>query len=238
MMFVLDHTYDKETDNLACDEALLTYLEMTPSHSGILRFWESDKPFVVLGLSNKISTETYVDRCKADNIKTLRRCSGGGTVLQGPGCLSYSLILPISEFPIESISDANCFIMSQNRDALLKHIPGVTISGYTDLSINGLKFSGNAQRRLKHTVLFHGTFLYNTNLIPSISKYLAMPTKEPDYRNNRSHHEFIQPLTLSKELIKAALISQWKSEKTLPLDVLNNLEFDPKYLDNAWHTKC
>ena len=46
------------------------------------------------------------------------------------------------------------------------------------------------------------------------------------------------PLSLSKELIKTALISQWKANKSLPLDVINNLEFDPKYLDNAWHTKC
>ena len=52
-MLVFDHTYYKETDNLACDEALLSFLENTPSHPGILRFWESEKPFVVLGLSNK-----------------------------------------------------------------------------------------------------------------------------------------------------------------------------------------
>ena len=34
-----------------------------------------------------------------DNIPVLRRSSGGGTVLQGPGCLNYTLILSKQKHP-------------------------------------------------------------------------------------------------------------------------------------------
>ncbi|HRX57114.1 MAG TPA: hypothetical protein P5016_21580, partial [Verrucomicrobiales bacterium] len=75
-------------ENLALDEWLLQQTE----DSGVetLRLWESSHPFVVLGRSNSLAGEVDTEACRQRNIPILRRVSGGGTVVQGPGCLSYA----------------------------------------------------------------------------------------------------------------------------------------------------
>src|SRR5271154_6548048 len=110
----LDLTIPSPAENLACDEALLDWCEENGGEE-ILRFWESPTYFVVVGYSNKIATEVNIANCEKKKIPILRRCSGGGTVLQGAGCLNYALILQIFEnSPTASISSANKFIMERN----------------------------------------------------------------------------------------------------------------------------
>ena len=90
----IDLTYPSPEENLACDEALLDLCE-EGAEGEILRFWEPSAYFVVLGYSNRWTTEVDSPACAKLGIPIFRRCSGGGTVLQGPGCLNYSLILKI-----------------------------------------------------------------------------------------------------------------------------------------------
>src|SRR5271170_7933280 len=91
-----DFTFSTPAENLACDEALLDWCEENQGEE-ILRFWQSPETFVVVGYANKIATEVNVVNCEAKDIPILRRCTGGGTVLQGRGCLNYALILQIAE---------------------------------------------------------------------------------------------------------------------------------------------
>ena len=85
----------------------------------ILRFWEAPETFVVVGYANKVATEVDLDACAAKKLPIFRRCSGGGTVLQGPGCLNYALILRITDNgPCRTITSANQFIMERNRAAI------------------------------------------------------------------------------------------------------------------------
>src|SRR5271167_3895963 len=95
-MKLLDLTLPSPAENLGCDEALLDWREENGGEE-ILRFWESPETFVVAGYANKIATEVNVAACKAKGIPIFRRCSGGGTVLQGAGCFNYALILRIAE---------------------------------------------------------------------------------------------------------------------------------------------
>src|SRR5436190_14037059 len=141
-MQLLDLTLKSPAANLACDEALLDWCEAGGGDEGVLRFWESVKHFVVLGYANKAATEVDLEACLKEGIPVLRRCSGGGTVVQGRGCLNYSLLLHI-QGPLESISETNCFVIGRNRDALQPLVNGkIEIQGHTDLARGGLKFSG------------------------------------------------------------------------------------------------
>ena len=79
-------------ENIHLDEELLLKTELS-KEGETLRFWESKEYFVVIGRSGKAEEECHLDRCSRDGIKIVQRLSGGGTVLQGPGCLNYSLIL-------------------------------------------------------------------------------------------------------------------------------------------------
>ena len=104
-MTLLDVSFPLPVHNLACDEVLLNMLE-EEAVGEILRFWTSTQYFVVLGSSNNVRDEVDLDACRADGIPILRRHSGGGTVLQGPGCLNFSLILAIdpNELPAEVLT--------------------------------------------------------------------------------------------------------------------------------------
>jgi lipoate-protein ligase A len=237
----LDLTFSTPAENLACDEALLDWREQNDGEE-ILRFWESPETFVVVGYANKIATEVNVENCRAQQIPIFRRCSGGGTVLQGRGCLNYALILRIAEnSPTAGISGANQFIMERNRGAIESaiHNPqsAIALRGCTDLVLADKKFSGNSQRRRKNFLLFHGTFLLDFDL-PRVGEFLRVPSRQPDYRASRDHEEFLTNLNLPVSEIKSALKKKWNANEKL--DEFPKAEIQKlaqKYSADEWNLK-
>ncbi|HTV43581.1 MAG TPA: lipoate--protein ligase family protein [Candidatus Sulfotelmatobacter sp.] len=222
-MEFLDLSYPGPAANLACDEALLDLREKDGGN-GILRFWQSTETFVVVGYANKIQAEVNVARCEADRIPIFRRCSGGGTVLQGAGCLNYALILQITpNSALSEISSANKYIMDRNREAIQSIAGGslsIMVQGHTDLAVRGSsavfrKFSGNSQRRHKAFLLFHGTYLLNFDL-ELVERYLKFPSRQPDYRADRGHGQFLMNLNLPATAVKEAMKTIWEAEYPLP----------------------
>lgn len=219
---------------LALEEALLDAAE-----AGIcgetLSFWESARHFIVLGYGNKVATEVNQPACERLGIPILRRISGGGTVLQGPGVLNYSLVLRAAEnTPLAGISSANQYIMQRNAEALTRLLnaergmrnaeqgpvnpkPEVSVQGHTDLAIGGRKFSGNAQRRKRTHLLFHGAILLNLDL-DLLDQVLPMPSLQPDYRSGRSHRDFLMQLNISTDMVKQALCQAWCATDETCLD--------------------
>jgi len=250
MMTFLDLTLPTPAENLAGDEALLDFFEENGGE-GVLRFWEPQTHFVVMGYANSVAKEVNAAACEAGNVPIYRRCSGGGTVLQGPGCLNYSLVAPIDDSgPLYNITATNHFIMERNRTALESKFKSqklrIEIAGHTDLVLDSrlspaaprLKFSGNAQRRKRRYLLFHGTFLLNFD-IALIEKYLRMPSKEPAYRQGRSHEEFLANLNLRAEAVKEALRGAWGAGEAMgavPHDAIALLARD-KYVTKEWNFK-
>jgi lipoate---protein ligase len=260
-MHYCDLTLPSPEENLACDEALLDWADSlgvpasrqrghdardkqdlageTPALPGVLRFWEPTRYFVVLGYANRMATEVNTSFCRQNTIPILRRCTGGGTVLQGPGILNYTLILPAEAPPLHNVTAANRFIMEQHRRALSSLLSApVEIRGHTDLAVGGLKFCGNAQRRRKHHLLFHGSFLLHFDL-DLMEKALPMPSVEPDYRLGRPHHEFLMNLKIHRDLLKQALAQTWKAITPLhdiPCDRIDAL-VRQVYSRDDWNAK-
>lgn len=238
-MQIFEHTFSTPEENLAADEALLELAERGDCGE-ILRFWESEAPFVALGYTNSIATETQRERCHELNIPLLRRVSGGGTVLQGRGSFNYALILEIASHPaLQTVSESNAHIMARQRHALLQVLAGdIRVQGTTDLTLNNRKFSGNAQRRKRRFTLFHGTFLLD---LPCdlIAQTLKIPARQPDYRANRTHADFLTTLPLSRPQIKNALISEWDARGTFNEfpDALMQKLLDERYLNSDWNEK-
>jgi lipoate---protein ligase len=238
-MLLCDLTFPSPEENLACDEVLLDLREAGETED-ILRFWEPSQYFVVVGYANHVATEAALPYCRHHDIPVLRRCSGGGTVLQGPGCLNYSLLLGHHDTgPLASISGANEYIMRQHAEALAAKLGGpVTRQGHTDLAINGLKFSGNAQRRRKRSLLFHGSFLLSLDFA-RIEGALRMPSQQPDYRRNRSHSDFLLNLGVPAQTLKAALVDTWKATsrmESLPHQLVAELA-QSKYRQESWNLR-
>jgi lipoate-protein ligase A len=93
-----DISFPTPRENIVFDEVLWSLAE---KHGGgeYLRFWESSQIFIVLGLTGQGQKDVNLIRAGEDNIPVLRRSSGGGTVLQGPGCLNYTLVLERQKYP-------------------------------------------------------------------------------------------------------------------------------------------
>ena len=239
-MQCLDLTLPTPEANLACDEALLDDCEEKQDRE-ILRFWESPVPFVVLGLASRRDLEVNVPACEARGIPILRRCSGGGTVVQGPGCLSYTLILRITDNgPLERIDSTNAFIM-ERHGRLLAEATGLPIrhQGVTDLALGQQKFSGNAQRRRRRFLLFHGTFLLDFP-IPLLEEILPYPPKTPRYRRKRPHRTFLTNMGQPPARIKDLLARSWNAAPgrvDLPADAITSL-VESKYSVPGWNERC
>ena len=212
-MLLLDLSLPTPEENLALDEALLLESEAAHAEPGqpheLLRFWESATHFVVLGVAGRIADETRREDCESDEVPILRRGSGGGTVLQGPGCLNYSLVLSLDARPqLRPIHGSYRSILDRVGVALGP--AEIARRGTSDLAVGELKFSGNAQKRKRHTLLHHGTILYSFDTA-RMSRYLKEPAKQPEYRENRPHGAFVGSLSLKIEEIKKRLAAAWNA---------------------------
>ena len=234
-----DLTLSTPEENLACDEALLDFCEER-GDCEVLRLWQPASYFVVVGYADSARTEVNLDFCRQNSIPVFRRCSGGGTVLQGPGCLNYSLVLRIDSIAaLQSIPGTNDFVLRRHQQSLADLLQApVEKRGHTDLAIGGLKFSGNAQRRRRNCLLFHGSFLLHLDF-ELLEKALPLPSRQPDYRLNRSHSDFLMNLSVEPHVLKQALVKDWVADEPLqeiPFDRISFLVRE-KYSRDAWNLK-
>lgn len=210
-MRLIDVSFNEPEKNILFDEVLLYLAEQSPSEREILRLWESPALFVVLGRTGKPQDDVHLDRSLADGVAVLRRFSGGGTVLQGPGCLNYSLVLSKDAHPqINDLRRSYQYIIGKVLEALkLLSVDGVFMP-ISDMALRAThrKFSGNAQKRGRKYILHHGTILCNFDL-GLIERYLKFPKDVPEYRRGRSHIDFVDNLGKEVSAIKAALSGAW-----------------------------
>lgn len=203
-MRCLDASFARPSLYLAFDEVLLESVE-TGRAEDTLWFWESPAPFVVLGVSQAVAREVNETECEQAGVPILRRCSAGGCVVQGPGCLNFTLALTYERHPeIKTIRGSYCYILGRICSSLRRRGIAASHMGISDLAVGDKKFSGNAQRRRKRGILHHGSVLYQFDL-PSIARYLKEPEDRPDYRGARRHLDFVQNLPLSCAGIKEAI---------------------------------
>lgn len=235
-MKVLDLGRLSPAADLAVDEVLLDLCE-EGAGGEVLRFWEPSSPFVVLGHSCRIEEDVLAGACEARGIPILRRHSGGGTVLQMTGCLNYSVVLRIDRHgDLGTITGTNAFVMSRVCRALQKlATEEVRVDGQTDLVLGGRKFSGNAQRRRLRSVLFHGVLLLSADLA-LVAATLKMPPRQPLYRRNRTHEEFLVNAGWTAEQVRREFCGEWNAGEplaSLPRERVEEL-VRTKYAAREW----
>jgi lipoate-protein ligase A len=214
-MHFLDLTLPEAAANLALDEALL--LEADEGRGGeVLRVWECRRPVVVLGAGCWLAQDVDEAACERDGVPILRRASGGGTVLLGPGCLLYSLVLSYERDPaLQDVSASYVAILDRVRAALDGVLPAIELAGTSDLAAAGRKFSGSAQQRKRHYLLHHGTLLSAFDL-GKVGRYLRQPARQPDYRERRDHAAFLMNLPVPPTELTRRLCAAWGANCQLP----------------------
>lgn len=232
-MHYLELTLPTLAENLALDEALL--LSAETGGPQVLRIWEWSAPAVVLGAACRLGADVIESACTRDNVPIARRASGGGTVLLGPGCLLFSLVLNYeSAAELREIRPSYCFILHRICEAFADSFE-VRIAGISDLAMGERKVSGNAQQRKRHHLLHHGAILYNYD-IGGISRYLSVPERQPEYRAGREHADFLVNLTMPRNQITHRLRVAWDAHVSLtapPLALTTQL-CGEKYQRTDW----
>ena len=237
-MRYLDLTLPTAQENLALDEALLDEAEAAGAPCETLRFWESDRPIVIVGRSSRLDLEVRRDACREAGIDVLRRASGGAAIVAGPGCLMYALVLSHQLRPeLRAIDRAHRFVLGMSISALGPSTPGLKCRGVCDLTLDGRKVSGNSVRVKRSHLLYHGTILYGFDL-EWIGRCLTMPPRQPDYRQSRPHEAFVANLPLDGGAIRQALRSAWQADEPCqdwPRELTARLVAD-RYGRPEWNT--
>jgi lipoate---protein ligase len=207
---LLEQTLPTLDENLAFDEALLLAAEAGDGGE-VLRFWEWPAAAVVLGAGGSIDIDVNEPACRVDGVPLHRRASGGGTVLLGPGCLLFSLVLSYDRAAeLRDVNASYRWVLGKVRDAL-RPVAAVEHVGISDLAVAGQKVSGNAQQRKSRHVLHHGTLLYAFDLA-KVGRYLKSPERAPSYRADREHGKFVTNLPAAaatlRELVSSAFGAQ------------------------------
>jgi lipoate---protein ligase len=212
-MRYLDLTLPTAAENLALDEALLDEAETDAAPIETLRLWEPQQPMVVIGRSSRTEAEVRLDVCRELGIPVLRRPSGGLTIVTGPGCLMYAVVVSYQAHPqLRALNETHRWVLGKLVAALAALKPGVECRGTSDMAVGGRKFSGNSVRCRRNHFLYHGTLLYDFPL-PLIERCLKMPPRMPDYRDNRPHEGFVMNLGLRPEVMRQALIEAFDARE-------------------------
>lgn len=142
--------------NLACEQFIF---ENLPTDCSYIMLWQN-KNTVVVGKYQNTYGEVNAEYAAKNNIKVVRRLSGGGAVYHDLGNLNFSFItdaVPNAQLDLHILCTPIIRIL---RDL---GIPA-EINGRNDITIEGKKISGNSQY-LKHgRIMHHGTLLFDSDL--------------------------------------------------------------------------
>lgn len=140
--------------NLAFEE----YMLLNKTEGDILLLWQNDNAVIIGRHQN---AEEEIDRAfvEQNEIKVVRRTTGGGAVYHDLGNLNYSFITDVGDAESLSIQAFTKPIIS----ALAKMGITAEATGRNDITIGEKKVSGNAQRMHRDRILHHGTLLFDSD---------------------------------------------------------------------------
>ncbi len=148
-----------ETTNPFYNLAMEEYLFNLNDKTDYLLLWRNE-PTIVIGKHQNTIEEINSDYVREKQIHIVRRITGGGAVYHDLGNLNYSLIIK-SDY--EGGYDFRKFTLP-----IVKALERLNIkaeqSGRNDITIDGKKFSGNAQFVSKGKLLHHGTLLFDSEM--------------------------------------------------------------------------
>ncbi|OZB96108.1 lipoate--protein ligase [Paenibacillus sp. XY044] len=169
MLFIDNQGITDPAVNLAIEEFALKHLPMDDSY---LLFY-INRPSIIIGKHQNTIEEINQEYVKDQNIKVVRRLSGGGAVYHDLGNLNFSFITKD-----DGESFHNFLKFTQPVIDALQHM-GVNaeLSGRNDLQVGEQKISGNAQFSTRGRMFSHGTLMFNLNLDDVQASLNANPEK-------------------------------------------------------------
>ena len=241
-MFYLESPSRDPYFNLALEEYVFERMDKSKSY---FMLWQNDNTIVVGKYQNTAEEidQAYVD---AHGIRVARRLSGGGAVYHDRGNLNFTFIVDRADAPGLNFK---IFVEPVIR-ALARFGVHAEFTGRNDLTIDGMKFSGNAQYARRGRLLHHGCIMLDSNLT-SVAD--ALRVKEAKFASKavksvRSRVTTINahaPAPISMEDFKGALKECAMASGELEPCTLTEEDLaairklrDEKYATWAWNYGC
>ncbi|MCB1113968.1 MAG: lipoate--protein ligase family protein [Chlamydiia bacterium] len=139
-------------------------------------------PAIVMGISGK--PEELVE--PHSTLPMIKRFSGGGCVVIDEETVFVTMI---GDMESPNPCKIHCHAETHLKKALF-NLPFALKQN--DYILDDKKFGGNAQYITKNRFLHHTSLLWDYN--PERMSLLKNPKKQPEYRQNRPHHDFLTSL--------------------------------------------
>lgn len=223
-MIKINNTSTDPYFNMALDEYVTKNMK-----EGTVFYFYQNRPTVVIGRNQNTFEEINSDFIKEKGIEVVRRISGGGAVYHDFGNLNFTFVADAGEYA--------GFDFVKFTRPVIKALEKIGIkaehTGRNDITIEGKKFSGNAQYRYKNRVMHHGTILFDVNIedmvqalnvdqdkivskgvksvrsrVTNISEHLAFPLSIEEFKKILTEtileeEEFNKEYNLTEEDLKA-----------------------------------
>ena len=142
--------------NLALEQYVFDAL---PRDRSYLILWQNDNTVVVGKYQNTFS-EIDADYVREHGVKVVRRLSGGGAVYHDLGNLNFTYIADAGEMRQINFR----LFCDPVIETLASYGVAAEVSGRNDMTVDGKKFSGNAQYIKHGRVRHHGTIMIRSDL--------------------------------------------------------------------------
>ena len=214
----------KETDpqiNLAFEEYVFNQMDQDESY---FLLWQNDNA-VIVGKHQNTIEEINQEYIRENDIKVVRRLSGGGAVYHDLGNLNFTFIVNDrgrEQFDFQTFTRPLV-------EALKTLGVNAEFNSRNDIAIDGKKFSGNSQYAKRGRILHHGTILFNSNLA-TIQSALKVKKDKIESKGIKSVKSRVTNITdyldetYTMEDFKAALLKAMFANDNLEKITLSNEE--------------
>ena len=163
--------------NLALEQYAFDVLA---ARRGVFMLWRNDNA-VIIGRHQNTVAEIDAAFVKRHGIRVARRLSGGGAVYHDLGNVNFTFITAAGSLDAFDFASFCRPVIRALADLGVR----AEMNGRNDMTIDGKKFSGNAQYRKKGRVMHHGTILYNSDL-NVVGKALVVPKDKIESKGLKS----------------------------------------------------
>jgi len=156
-----------------------------------LRIFEPRDVRIVIGRHQRARREVLLDAARDDAVPIHRRFAGGGSVVLAPGMLVVALRTAVDGPDPQKVFAGVNRALGQGIAAACGIEP--VCRGHGDLAIreggSERKVVGASLRIVRARAFYLGVCLHRDAAAP-MDRYLAHPSREPEYREGRSHGDF------------------------------------------------
>jgi lipoyltransferase and lipoate-protein ligase len=164
--------------------------------------WRNE-PCILIGKNQNTLSEINIDYVKEHSIPVVRRMSGGGAIFCDLGNILFTFISKLDENNFADFSKFTNPIISALEELSIK----AELSGRNDLTIDGRKFSGNAQYNSKNKTLHHGSILFSSAMSDLIK---ALKVKEIKFQDKAIKSVASRVTNISEHLKEPMSVIEFK----------------------------